>query len=122
MGEYPLARYSGECAASTASLWINHMPPRTTRKSYRPRVSDRTMVGIYNHAACLRQKRKASSPQKMNHPEEKNPRASQHDMGWKARRTNPLLPVAGEIFPLTFPFIERANLPSLTMSALSNLF
>jgi hypothetical protein len=28
------------------SLSINHMPPRTTRKSYRPRVSDRTMVGI----------------------------------------------------------------------------
>jgi hypothetical protein len=27
------------------SLLINHMPPRTTRKSYRPRVSDRTMVG-----------------------------------------------------------------------------
>src|SRR6266852_3861954 len=26
------------------SLFVNPMPPRTTEKSYRPRVSDRTMV------------------------------------------------------------------------------
>jgi len=39
-GEYHLARYGGECASSTASLWINPMPPRTTRKSDRPRVPD----------------------------------------------------------------------------------
>ena len=32
---------------STPSLLINCMPPRTTRKSYRPRASDRTMVGIF---------------------------------------------------------------------------
>src|ERR1700688_2753760 len=32
------------------------MPPRTTRKSYRPRVSDRTMVGIYNRSACCARK------------------------------------------------------------------
>jgi hypothetical protein len=32
---------------STPSLLVNHMPPRTTRKSYRLRASpDRTMVGI----------------------------------------------------------------------------
>jgi hypothetical protein len=67
------------------------------------------MVGIYNHAACLRQKPKASSPQKMNHPEEKTPRASQHDVGWTVRRTKPLLSVAGEVFLLTFPLIERGN-------------
>jgi hypothetical protein len=28
------------------SLSINYIPPRTTRKSYRPRTSDRIMVGI----------------------------------------------------------------------------
>jgi hypothetical protein len=61
--EGEIRRYGGECAASTASLWVNPMPPRTTGKSHRLRVSDRTMVGIYNHAACLRQKPKASSPQ-----------------------------------------------------------
>ena len=43
----------------------------------------------------------------MNLQRTKIPRASQHDMGWKAPRTFPLLPVAGELFPLTFPFIER---------------
>src|SRR5215470_17223099 len=45
----------------------------------------------------------------MNLEKEKGPRASQHDMGWNAQRTFPLLPVAGEIFLLTFPFIERGN-------------
>jgi hypothetical protein len=43
----------------------------------------------------------------MNLEKEKGPRASQHDMGWNAQRTFLLLPVAGEIFLLTFPFIER---------------
>jgi len=31
--------------ASAPSLHDNHMPPRMTQESYRPRVSDRTMVG-----------------------------------------------------------------------------
>src|SRR5260370_41408811 len=33
------------CGASAPSLQLHHMPPRTTEKSCRPRVSDRTMVG-----------------------------------------------------------------------------
>ena len=37
----------GDCASSTNHLLVNYMPPRTTRKSYRPRASDRTMVGIF---------------------------------------------------------------------------
>jgi hypothetical protein len=45
----------------------------------------------------------------MNLEKEKVPRDSQHAMGWKAQRTFSLLPVAGDIFPLTFSFIERAN-------------
>ncbi len=40
----------------TASLSINHMPPRTTRKSYRPRVSDRTMVDTVQPPCLLRQR------------------------------------------------------------------
>jgi len=44
----------------------------------------------------------------MNLEKEKALRDSQHAMGWKAQRTFSLFPVAGEIFPLTFPFIERA--------------
>src|SRR5215831_17054694 len=83
------------------------MPPRTTRKSYRPRVSDRTMVGIYDHAACPRQKPKASSPQEMHRSGKKTRRASQHNLGWAVQRIDSLLSVAGGVFLLTFPFIER---------------
>jgi hypothetical protein len=45
----------------------------------------------------------------MNLEKEKIPRNSQHAMGWKAQRTFSLLPVAGEVFLLTFSFIERAK-------------
>jgi len=38
------------------SLSRNPMPPRTTRKSYRPRVSDRTMVGSAQPFCLSRQK------------------------------------------------------------------
>ena len=44
----------------------------------------------------------------MNLQTDKRPGGSQHDMGWRARRTSSLLPVAGEVFLLTLPFIERA--------------
>jgi hypothetical protein len=44
----------------------------------------------------------------MNRFEEKTPTASQHDVGWTVQRTEPLLSVAGEVFFLTFPLIERA--------------
>src|SRR6266404_2711866 len=32
-----------------------------------------------------------------------HPRASQHDLGWRARRTTSLLPVAGVVFSLDSP-------------------
>ena len=35
------------------------------------------------------------------------PRASQHYMGWRDWQKSWLLPVVGEIFLLTLPFIER---------------
>ena len=35
----------GDLCASAPSLQLHPMPPRTTEKSCRPRVSDRTMVG-----------------------------------------------------------------------------
>ena len=52
--------------------------------------------------------RKRRHDNKMNLQKEETPRALQHDMGWRARRTFSLLPVAGETFLLTLPFIERA--------------
>jgi hypothetical protein len=38
------------------------------------------------------------------------PRASHHHAGWIAWRTPLLLPVAGELFLLTLPFIERTTM------------
>ena len=58
--------------------------------------------------SCFRSRRRRHD-NKMNLEKEKVPRDSQHDMGWKARQTFSLLPIAGEIFPLTFSFIERAK-------------
>ena len=45
----------GTTSASALSLCVNAMPPRITEKSYRPRVSDRTMVdtrSAHPHLAC----------------------------------------------------------------------
>ena len=45
----------------------------------------------------------------MNLPGEKTSRTSQQDMDWRGQRTCSLLPVAGKVFLLTLPFIERGN-------------
>src|ERR1700746_2267700 len=83
------------------------MPPRTTRKSYRPRASDRTMVGNFcNRTACRIRNRRRRRDNNMTLRKKKTPRASQHYMGWRAGQKSLLLPVAGEFFLLTLPFIE----------------
>src|SRR6476620_11267119 len=84
------------------------MPPRTTRKSYRLRASDRTMVGTFcNRTACRIRNRRRRHDSNMNLRKKRTPRASQHYVGWRARQKSLLLPVAGEVFLLTLPFIER---------------
>ena len=85
------------------------MPPRITRKSYRPRASDRTMVDRIRprSLSCFRIRMRRHDNE-MNLQTDKRPGGSQHDLGWRARRTSSLLPVAGEVFLLTLPFIERA--------------
>src|SRR5260221_5932658 len=51
-----------------------------------------------------------------------HPRASQHDLGWRARRTTSLLPVAGVVFSLDSP-LYRTRLPDISNNAGSvNLF
>src|SRR5437879_11620578 len=79
------------------------MPPRTTRKSYRPRVSDRTMVGTAQPLCLSRQKPKAS----IYHTRSTQGKAKSQRLittrGWMTRS----LPVAGEVFFLTSSFIER---------------
>src|SRR5215475_2373560 len=100
----------GECAPSTGSLLIYCMPPRITTKSYRPRASDRTMVDTIQpySLSSFRTDKKRRHDHTMNRPRSKNPRASQHYLGWKAPRIFSLLPVAGEVFLLTFPFHRTA--------------
>jgi hypothetical protein len=88
------------------------MPPRTTRKSYGPRVPDRTMVGT-SPPRCLPASETDGvvNHNRMNLPRTRTPRASQHEMGWKAPRKFLLLPVAGEFSLLTFP-LYRTGLSS----------
>src|SRR5215472_10103874 len=97
------------------------MPPRITRKSYRPRVSDRTMVDTpYNHYGlhsfkiewrCRHQNTRASEMEKENQRRWSGADQNQASViarrGWKSSNFSQL-PVEEEIFSLTFPFIEQA--------------
>ena len=94
---------------------------RITRKSYRPRVSDRTMVDTpYNRQGlhCFQDRVASSSPEnrttkmenKINQVVRGTPEPSVsrgRSGGWKSRNFSQL-PVAGKIFLLTFPFIGEA--------------
>ncbi len=88
------------------SLSRNPMPPRTTRKSDRRKVSDRTMVGTVQ-PVCL----SASGTERRRYGSTMNPRrgktysVSLHYRGWTANTR--CFAVAGEAFVLTSPFIER---------------
>src|SRR4030081_519591 len=66
-------------------------------------------LAIYNHTACLRQKSMglvyASA---MNLRKRKITAPPLYELGWMAGRISSLPPVAGELFLLTSPFIERA--------------
>ena len=78
------------------------------------RVSDRTMVGTAQ-PLCL----SASGTEGRRHRGTMNLRKGQRHnasfryLGWTARPFPPRLPVAGEVFLLTSPFIERANRTSV---------
>src|SRR6266403_2054694 len=83
------------------------MPPRTTRKSYRPRVSDRTMVGTLRpHCLFASETEGRRHANEMNLRNRENHGSSLQHMGWMAGRISPLPPVEGEAFFLTSPFIE----------------
>src|ERR1700738_1249457 len=77
------------------------------------------MVGNFcNRTACRIRNRRRRHDNNMTLRKKKTPRASQHYMGWRAGQTSLLLPVAGEVFLLTLPFIERGyrTSGSLTLS------
>src|ERR1700676_2219958 len=94
----------GNRAAARSHL-INHMPPRTTRKSYRPRVSDRTMVDTLRPSCLLRQKAGDSSRHKMTLRNVETNEPLTPLLRLDDKKTS-LLPVEAEAFFLTSPFIE----------------
>ena len=95
------------------------MPPRITRKSDRRKVSDRTMVGTAQ-PLCLSASgtdgRRYDST--MNLWKKKTHSVSFHYWGWTANTL--CFAVAGEVFVLTSPFIERdyRNVASLLATVL----
>src|SRR5215471_17388688 len=93
------------------------MPPRITRKSIRPRVSDRSMVDtVQPHGLprCRTEWRRRDQL-KMHPAEMDDTKRGQSTLsasykvrgGWMSRKS-PRLPVEGEVFFLTSPFIDQA--------------
>ena len=79
------------------------------------------MVGIFcNRTACRIRNRRRRHDSNMNLRKKRTPRASQHYVGWRARQKSLLLPVAGEVFLLTLPFIEQP-LPEKVLVPISDL-
>jgi hypothetical protein len=88
------------------SLSRNPMPPRTTRKSDRRKVSDRTMVGTTQpHCLSAPGTERFRCDSNMNLCEEETHSVSLHHWGWTASTL--CLAVAGKAFVLTSPFIDR---------------
>src|ERR1700693_1400145 len=86
------------------------MPPRTTRKSYRPRASDRTMVGtLQPHCLVASEAEGRRHANEMNRRNRKHHGPSLHYTGWMPERISSLLQSRAKCFFLTSPFIERAN-------------
>ena len=95
------------------------MPSRITRKSTRPRASDRSMVDTVQPPRLpvseTDRRRRYSLKMKLLRWNNARPQGSQRkkqnrepriaDRGWKSTKVSPL-PVEGEIFFLTFPFID----------------
>jgi hypothetical protein len=66
------------CCRSAPSLRFNPMPPRTTQKSYRPRVSHRIMVGnLANTFACV-----ASGAEGVEYHRVMKPSSGKRQLGW----------------------------------------
>ena len=86
--------------ACTPSLSRNCMPPRTTRKSHRPRVSDRTMVGTAQPLCLSRPKPKGIVTTSRWTWEQQNSKRLIATRGWMTRS----LPVGGGSVFLDIPF------------------
>src|SRR5215470_2263061 len=91
------------------------MPPRSTRKSYRPRVSDRTMVGT-SQPHCLLALEVESVVTITDASEKRKNQSLPTLRRLERRQTSLLLPVAGELFFLDSP-LYRTGLPPKSVLA-----
>jgi len=95
------------------------MPPRTTRKSTRPRASDRTMVDTVQPPRLpsfrtdrrrryqkMKLRRGSNTRPQLRRTGQQNHVLLIADRGWMPRKS-PLPPVEGKVFSLTSPFIEQ---------------
>ena len=99
------------------SLKGHRMPPRTTQKSHRPRVSDRTMVGNCQHTACKRKRRRRKNAneydaESLPRMRERKPRPGEVccrcQQGLDVRK-NPSPGRSGEVFLLDIPFYRTRH-------------
>src|ERR1700726_2010158 len=88
----------------TPSVGINYIPPRITRKNYRPRASDRTMVDNVQprSLSCFRI-RKRRHKNRMDLRRAKTQEPLNMTCAGKQSETTSLLPVAGDVFTIDFP-------------------
>ena len=91
--------------------WLTICPLGQPEKAigFEPQIE--LWLALCNRTACRIRNRRRRHDNNMNLRKKKTPRASQHYMGWRAGHKSVLLPVAGEVFLLTLPFIERRNRP-----------
>jgi hypothetical protein len=101
------------------------MPPRTTQKSHRPRVSDRTMVGNRQPAACkrLRSCRKnANEDDAENLPRTKERKPCPGEVCCRCQQgldvsKNPSPGGSGEVFLLDIPFYRTRSVFSCRINS-----
>jgi hypothetical protein len=76
------------------------------------RAASTVSLEISTAQLVLLQNPKAPSREQNGSTKSEFPRASQHDLGWRAPRTTPLLPVARRVFSLDSP-VHRTRLPEM---------
>ena len=98
----------GQWCFGTESLGKPYAPSDNPEKAIGHESQIEPWLALHNPSACLRQKPTGvvtTAP--MNLAERKDHSASSQYVGWTARPCSLRLPVAGEAFLLTSPFIER---------------
>src|ERR1035437_2801684 len=124
-GEYLPRNWAPPCAAGQhRSLDGYPMPPRTTQYSYRPRVSNRIMVGSFskaNTSACVASRTEGVEPPSQHETKwrqsiqlpwscsrsdtARRQPSEQSTSGWMQAKQPPLSGEQGRIFILTSPLI-----------------